>query len=123
MDDSVRLLPNGVEIIVTRDVVHPGTGTPGFDLMHFRAPSEDARDAFVRRCQSRFWAPWLVGYSDAYPAGLLYKPCDAAGPWEDNPGKPHSGMPRKRYGAHETGRQADKELAIVGATARDLKIG
>lgn len=76
-------------IEIERNAGHPWDSRPGFDLMYVNADTKAEMDKLVVSAGSKFWKPWLIGQNDStgLPGGLMYKPCSATAPWEDDPKK------------------------------------
>lgn len=84
------------EVSVKRDVTHPVTKKPGFDLMEIKTHSAQALADSIKEAESKFWQVWTHGFDRKRNMGgaLLYKPCDIDEPWNDTPEQPHPGRPR-----------------------------
>jgi hypothetical protein len=77
----------GVAAWLSRDAPYPSGARPGrWDIIEFSASSSEDAQRFVRACEAKFWRPWIVGQDSdtGEPAGLLYKPAGARGPWTDD---------------------------------------
>lgn len=95
-DAFVRPNKAGREVSVKRDVNHPITKKPGFDLMEIKAHSAQALADSIKEAEAKFWKVWTHGFSEKRSLGgaLLYKPCDTNESWTDTPDQPHTGSPR-----------------------------
>lgn len=92
----VRPNKSGREVLVKRDVTHPITKKPGFDLMEIKTHSAQALADSIKEAEAKFWQVWTYGFSEKRSLGgaVLYKPCDIDKPWIDTPEQPHPGRPR-----------------------------
>lgn len=80
------------QVSIGRNVGHPGTARPGFDLLDVVTKDRATLERYLTAARAKFWKPWIVGLN----AALLYKPCGANAPWQDTSEDPHPGNPHLR---------------------------
>lgn len=80
---------------VKRNVGHPWSNQPGFDLLFLQADTPEEMDTAFAAAKRKFWEVWLCGNAEysGKPACVLYKPCGADAPWGDTENPPNPGNP------------------------------
>lgn len=74
-----------------RNVGHPWTGEPGWDLLHLRAPSIERLDEMIDEAERKFWHVWIRDQQQV--AAVCYKPAGQAAQWHE-PQERMRGTPR-----------------------------
>jgi len=59
-------------VSVHRDMVHPWTGEPGWDLMFIKALNERTEDKVIEKAEAKGWKMLLTGFDDGPEENRLY---------------------------------------------------
>lgn len=73
-------------VSIHRNVGHPWTQEPGFDVMYVVASDEAAIDRAIAKAGDECWKQFTVGcgpYDEDECRAVFYKPCGKYGEWLD----------------------------------------